>query len=341
MKRGLFLGALTLLFLSSISRAGVVFTPSTSFYHLTGRTTMDITFGGYDPTLDPTMGWIQGESKLEYDVKAWMTDVGLEADINRGLVLLSAKYEFSAAKGNGKLRDRDWVTNDYINNVEGYDPLGGDTLSDTQSPVHILDLEAKGRVYQGKNFRLYASGGYWHEKIGDYLVYDINGFYRGWLTGGPVETYNQTFPTPILSYEVTYQLIQLGLSGTLDLPKGFSLSGEARGGRLSYDDFDNHILRSKIGQGSGSGFGGSAKFSVDWRSNRGFGASAFVQTQSLSASGKEHQYYYYGALQTSLGDVSQTVKSNQTAFGLDFFWRFGPPKRKQRDAVTWGNRKGP
>ena len=338
MKRGLICGALALLLLSSHSVAGVTFTPSTSFYRLSGRTTMDITFGGYDATMDPTLGWIQGESKLEYDVKAWMTDVGLEADINRGLVLLSTKYDFSVAKGNGKLRDRDWVTNNYINNVEGYDPLGGDTLSDTQSPVHIFQLEAKGRVYQGKNYRVYASGGYWHEKIGDYQVFNIDGFYRGWLTGGPVETYNETFPTPILSYEITYQLIQMGLSGTLDLARGFSLGGEAKAGRLSYDDFDNHILRSKIGQGSGSGYGGSAKFSVDWKSKRGFGASAFVQTQSLSASGKEHQYYYTGALQTPLGDVSQTVKSNQTSVGLEFIWRFGPVNRKRQDDPSMGQR---
>lgn len=310
---------LILFFVVASAWAEVTFKPVVGVSTLSGKTSYDITFGGYDSSYGP---WGM-ESKLEFDLKAALMNVGLEAEVAKGALVFSAGYGFSFTEGSGKMRDRDWFYNDAVNNYYGWNSLVGDTLSDTASPIHLFDLGMKGRLVKRNGVRLYGLLGYEYEKLGTFTMNDYAGMYSGWFTGGVDKPQNGKYQTPILSYEVQYNTYRTGFSVEVDLGDGFGLEGTARAGYVSYSDKDDHILRSRIATGSGHGYEGDGTGAVSWTSRCGFGASVFVRYQSLTADGMQNQYYYGGQLQGESAHVSQTVNSSQTSFGAEITYRFG------------------
>lgn len=54
----------------SLCHAKVNVCPQIDVYELTGKTSYFITFGGYDSYIDPTLGYVRGESQLDFDLKA-------------------------------------------------------------------------------------------------------------------------------------------------------------------------------------------------------------------------------------------------------------------------------
>lgn len=329
MKTLLRLLVLVLFFAVASAWAEVTLKPVVGVSSLSGKTSYDITFGGTNVAMDPTYGWINGESKLEYDLKATLMHLGLEAELDGGSVGFSAGYEFSVSEGDASLRDRDWFYNDYMNNVRHWDPLEGDTLSDTKSPVHNFDLGMKVRLFKDRGVRVFWLLDYEYQKLGTFQVNDVDGFYRGWLTYFPANgLYGEQYRihignTPALTYEVEYNYYKTGFSAEFDLGAGFGLEGTARAGYVSYSDKDDHILRSRIANGSGHGYEGDCTGAVSWNSRGGFGASVFVRYQSLTADGTQDQYYYGGQFQGESDQVSQTVSSSQTSFGVEMTYRFG------------------
>jgi hypothetical protein len=307
----------------------VTLKPVVGVSSLSGKTSYDITFGGTNISMDPNNGWINGESKLEYGLKATLMHLGLEAELDGGSVVFSTGYEFSISEGGVSLRDRDWAYNDYMNNVRLWDPVEGDTLSDTESPVHNYDLGMKVRLFKDRGVRVCWLLDYEYQKLGTFRVNDVDGFYRGGLTYYPdLGLYGEQHQihidhTPALTYEVKYNNYRTGLSAEFDLGGGFELDAAVRAGYVSYSDKDDHILRSRIATGSGHGYVGDGMGAVSWNSRGGFGASAFVRYQSLTADGTQTQYYYGGQLQGESAHVSQTVNSSQTSFGVEMTYRFG------------------
>lgn len=310
----------------SAASAGILFIPQVDTYSLKGQASYDITFGGYDPTTDPTMGYISGESKLEFDLKALMTRFGIEASTQDGSVVLTAGYATAASQGSGQFRDRDWLTNHYVNDTLGYDPLGGDTLSNSKSPVRSIDLGLRFRLAHGGPFSLHGLLEYGNDRFGTFKVYDYTGFYRGWMTGGPFVPVHGESETPVLTYVVTYGSYRVGLSPAVELGGGFSLAGFAKCGFATYDDTDDHLLRSRVAKGSGTGSVYDLKGSVSWRAEWGLGLSAFVGARGFSAKGTQHQTYYAGENAGLTAAVDESVKSHETDFGMEVSFRFGKPR---------------
>jgi hypothetical protein len=317
-------------------QAGMLVKPSLSTQYLTGVTWYDITFGGYDPTYIPgygALGYFNAESKLEFDINAILERVGLDFETSNGILQFGAGYSFSVAKGSGELRDRDWLTNDYVNNVQGYDALGGDTLSDTESPVMGFDIGMKARLLNRKGVRLYGLWGYEYQKLGTFWVYDIRGYYRGWMTDGVNYTVNQTYLLPVLSYEITYNTLKAGFSAEFEMGGGFSFAPSAQIGRGSYSDLDDHILRRKLAKSSGSGLCMDFQGDFSWRSRSGFGLSAFARYKSLSGTGHQTQMYYDGSDVGTFALIDHEVKSTQLSFGLDLSYKFGKAGAAKKTAV--------
>jgi hypothetical protein len=310
--------------------AEVTFKPLVGLSSLSGKTSYDITFGGYDSAL----GEWGMESKLEYDLKAVMTNIGLEAGLAQGAWVFFAEYGFSASEGSGKMRDRDWFYDEAVNQYYGWDSLVGDTSSDTTSPIHTFDLGVKARFVKRRGMRLYGLLDYEYIKLGTFYINDLVGGYNGYLTGGVNEYYDEKYSSPILSYEVHYNYFRTGLSMEVDLGAGFELEGTARVGFVSYSDTDDHIARSRIANGSGHGYGEDCTGVLSWKSKGGFGASAFARYQSLSGDGSQNQYYYGGQYQGLSSHVSQTVSSNQSSFGLEMFYKFDV-KRAAKKRPQW------
>jgi hypothetical protein len=314
-----------LLFLAVGARAEMVFKPLLGVSALSGHTTYDISFAGYDLLLDPTGGTIWGASKLEFDLKALLMGVGLEASTPHGGFFVRARYDFSVQEGKGIFRDRDWYYNDYAQQVLHYDPLVGDTFSPTSSPVRQLDLGVGFGLLRRKGFRLSASLDYLSQKFGRFDVYKAKGVYDGWMspTGDPyLVVISET--KPILTYEVTYRHYLAGLAAETDLGKGFAWEGFARAGVLSYRDFDDHILRSRTAEAKG--YGGSANLgcALRWVEKGGFGVEATVDYKTLSAEGDQEQHYYGGGYAGYSDWVGEEVSSSQWALGLNVNYRFGP-----------------
>jgi len=298
--------------------AGVILQADSGLSTFHGTTSYDITF----PSKDPTLGTIQWESKLAFDLGATLWHVGLGAGFFQNRLILKGSYAKSVDEYGGKVRDQDWNYNSVVNSV--YEPLMGDTLSDINSKVKIYSVQAEWTgVRFGKNDhgRFFMSGGYERQDFGTFTLYDIDGYYSGLLSSdGSVQTIDKTYTDPVGTYKVNYDIIYTLFGLGYHVGK-FEFKTDVRVGALDYRDHDEHLLRKKTCISTGTGLLGGWDADVVWRPWKGLSLDLSGRITSLSADGRQIQTFYDGSGILPI-PVDDHLSSYQTDLGLTLAYAF-------------------
>ena len=176
------------------------------------------------------LGWTPGGT----EARGWAATV----DVGTGLT-----------DPNDKMSDSDWV--------------GSKHLAYTESPATMDLIRASATVW----YRFGADGGtdfallfrFDYQRIEQHL----EGFegWRGSLFSDMIWDVSGT--APVIDYEVTYLGPQLGAEAAWQLGTSSRLRIEGSGGVTFASDKDDHLLRGRLSEGDGVGFGGHARLAFD------------------------------------------------------------------------------
>lgn len=314
-RRGLLLLAMLLalscLFPNGTAWAKTFFDLGEETFYVGGNTSYDITFLG----TDATYGNYNGESKLEFNLDAYMLGLSAAVSFDRFPLAFKAEYAASFAGDGQTFRDRDWVYNDpSYNNT--YGTLVGDTLSTgviTPAQFFRLDVQARLTPPEGKGgARLNAQASFESRHWGILDVYNFSGTYYQFITRSGTQPVNMVSASPVLSYEITTHSYLAGLD--LDAPLGEGVRGRlgAMAGLDNFNDTDNHFLRNRIAYGTGNGFAwdfeGELLFSLGPR----WALSGRAEVMGLSATGTDA--IYSGSPFAAV--VNDQIESFQAGFGF-------------------------
>lgn len=301
--------------LAGLEAASFRMSANTGVSSIFGNTTYDITFHEYDPNY----GRIDGESELEFDIAAALYNVGIEMVFLDEVLVLSVNYSGTMNAYGGTLRDRDWITNDAINYY--YDELMGDTDSDVDSEVDIVDVNLKwyvGSVGQNNRVRFNVVAGYQNQKWGTFEASNIDGYYSGLLTDdGRRQYFNETFSSPVLTYEVTYDMFYGGFGVDFKVFEDFILKTQLNLGYVSAEDEDDHILRQKISEGETDGIMADLNLDLLFKLTEFVNFSIYTHFKMIDTEGDQTQWEYdsYGN-RTYLDKIDDEITSEQFTTGL-------------------------
>lgn len=312
-RRGILLGTLfcwALLHPTRTAWGNAFFTLQADGFYAVGNTSYDITFSG----TDPTYGNYNGESKLQFNLDAYM--VGVSGGVSLDPFPLALKAEYAASfEGDGQtFQDRDWVYDDPAYN-DTYGTLVGDTLSTgviTPAQFFQADLQSRLASLGGRDgLRLSAEASFELRQWGTLDVYNFSGTYYQFLTRSGTQPVDTVYTTPVLSYEITTYSYLAGLS--LDAPLGRGIRGRIGAG-AGFDDFndtDHHYLRDRVAYGTGSGFVWDLEAEILFSLGGSWVFSGQAGVLDLSATGTETIFEGspFGAV------VNDQVQSFQASFG--------------------------
>lgn len=307
--------------LAGLEAASLRMSANTGVSSIFGNTTYDITFHEYDPYY----GRIEGESELEFDIAAALYTVGIEMGFFDEIMVLSVNYSGTMSAYGGTLRDRDWITNDSINYY--YDELMGDTDSDVDSEVDIVDVNLKwylGSAGQNKKVQFNVVAGYQNQQWGTFEAKNIDGYYSGLLTDdGRREYLNESFASPVLTYEVTYDMFYGGFGVDFNVFQDFMIKTQFNLGWAQAEDEDDHILRQKFSEGETDGVMADLKLDFLFRLSEFVDLSVFTHFKMISTEGDQTQWTYdsYGN-RTYLDTIDDEITSEQFNIGAKFNFNF-------------------
>lgn len=287
---------------------GAQFKFSPSIQYVTGTTSYDIEFPFWD------WGYRTGESKLEFDIDAVMLNLGVEGVFLNERVFVSFNASQTVLEQGGDLRDRDWIDG----------TLDGDTLSDVDSEGEIYDLMVKVNFLRpGKSdfIRLNLFTGYQIQSWGKFEAKNIDGYYKGYLTwNGRRYNINETFSSPVLTYEVDYETLYFGFGADLNVTRKFAIQSALKLGFTQVEDKDDHILRQKIANGEADGFMFDFNVEACWNFHKRMSLSGFLHYLTIVTEGEQVQYFYdaYGNKTDYIGEVNTEITTDQLYVGAKF-----------------------
>ncbi len=301
--------------LAGLEAASFRMSANTGLSSIFGNTTYDITFHEYDPYY----GRIEGESELEFDIAAALYNVGIEMGFLDEVFVLSVNYSGTMNAYGGTLRDRDWITNDSINYY--YDELMGDTDSDVDSEVDIVDINLKwyvGSVGQNNRVRFNVVAGYQNQKWGTFEASNIDGYYSGLLTDdGRRQYFNESFSSPVLTYEVTYDMFYGGFGADFKVLEDFILKTQFNLGYVSAEDEDDHILRQKFAEGETDGIMADLNLDLLFKLSELVNFSIYTHFKMIDTEGDQTQWEYDShGNRTYLDKIDDEITSEQFTAGL-------------------------
>ena len=232
---------------------------------------------------------LKSELVFPLDVIMPGVNIGVQSSLNDKIDWsVFAEVYFSANNPSSKMTDRDW---------EG--PVGGqliefsNTESDAELSAFKFNLRAEKQVLSKSNFDLYLVLGYEYQKFD----YDIYG-YRGWQINDVGARQNMSDDTvKALDYEVTYSMPLFGLAARFNQTGRTVLNINTEFGPVFVSDLDDHVLRNKIAEASGTGFAVGASgnsrffFNIGSRPRRAF-FDLNADIKYISASTKQTQKWY-------------------------------------------------
>lgn len=303
--------------LAGLEAASIRMSAATGLSSIFGNTTYDINFHEYDPDY----GRIEAESELCFDIAAALYNVGIEMGFADEFFVLSLNYSGTLNAYGGTLTDRDWITNDYLNYY--YDELMGDTDSDVDSEVNIIDLNLKWYLTsfgQNKTIQFNVVAGYQNQKWGTFEASNIDGYYSGLLTdSGRREYFNESYNSPILTYEVTYEMIYGGLGIDFYVFEDFIIKTEFNLGLVTAEDEDDHVLRQKFAEGETDGVMTDLKLDLLFRLSEFVNFSVFTHFKMIATEGTQTQWDYdSNGHRTYIDEVDDEITSEQVNVGLKF-----------------------
>ena len=147
-----------------------------------------------------------------------------------------------------------FINSDFVNGPEVIH-----TESDARLDLIAGNAIARYRLENGGStgFSLLFRADY--QRIDQYIV-GYTGWQRSLFSGA---TFNVSGTQPVLDYRVTYVCPQLGAGIVQRLGPGLALNLDATAGVVFASDFDDHLLRDRTSEGSGTGFGMNATAGVE------------------------------------------------------------------------------
>jgi outer membrane protease len=201
---------------------------------------------------DPVQGVM---SLLEFPLGSTIVNLNLDLEKktnNTTHWAIHTSFKTNIDDPGNKMKDSDWFL------FSGYPPAYFSyTESDSGMRFLQADIGVEIKLFSGRLFDLYATGGYRYQ----YVDYDILG-YDGWQyadlspVDGQPELYVTSAPSTlkVLEYHISHHAPTIGFAFSIDTPY-LTLDMAAGYQLVLISDYDDHLLRTKLSTAEGPGHG--------------------------------------------------------------------------------------
>ncbi len=271
-------------------------------------------------------------SELKWPLDVVLVSLGGRADFGR--VSLRGEITKNATSDAGDMEDSDWGV--YYGSY-GPNPAPGYYFSQTSKDVFstsstdldalILDFRGRYAVWRGARFSTNVGLGLRYQKF-SIVASDVHQYSPSYSTYG----LNRVFPTdpfsyngsgPALEYEVTYTIPFVELSGLYRFGTMVSVEGALGYSPLvQASDRDDHLLRSKISEGSDKGSAWLFDLKLRLQATRHWFAALGVSGLFIDTSGTQKQRFYAGENLGYEATIDQTLTSSQTCGSFEVGFSF-------------------
>ena len=225
----------------------------------------------------------------------------------------------SLTENAGKIQDSDWGAF-YL---DGLPALGPDSLdiyseSDADLDATMVGISLRYRLVDRARSRLSVGAGYLHQQL-TYDVSNLDQWYPS-LQRPPFYYFKHEYAAgKIGEYEVTYSIPYLEVAGQYQIANRLKVEGViSLAPRVTAEDYDNHILRGKISEGTADGNAvmTALKAHMDFSKNRYIEIS--IEHVRISTEGTEDQ----AQSGVFFARVDDEIESNQTQATIAAGMRF-------------------
>lgn len=267
-------------------------------------------------------------SELKWPLDVVLVSLGGRAEFGRFSV--RGEVAKNATSDAGDMEDSDWgVYYDLSDGNSFFSPTSKDIYSTSSTDLDALIVDARGRyaVWRGSWFSTAVGLGVRYQKFSivasdldqyspTFKAYGLDGFF-------PSDPFAAVVQGPVLDYEVTYTIPFAELSGRFQF--GSLLSLEAALGYsplVTAKDRDDHLLRDKLSEGSGSGSAVLFALELRLQLSRHWFAAAGASGLFIDTSGTQEQRFYAGEDAGYALTIEQTITSSQARGSLEVGFSF-------------------
>jgi len=268
------------------------------------------------------------ESELEFPLKTFLFSIQggyLSKDPKgRDKVKITLQWLTSIDHGSGKLKDSDWLTNDYDIQAppsppnppnSGYPHPGKDIYSesDISLKANIIDIRGSYNNWISGTLSVGPSGGFLYQKF----QFDASNVQQ--VGYGPYSPwYTVTVPGKVLTYEVTYAIPYLGVHSQIQLGHQFQTIIDLGYSPWAWaDDKDDHVLRQKVSKASTTGKAYLAAATMQWNIQDNDCLQVGGQYLKIDTTGTQTQTFYDGSGLVYTG-INDKITSQQTTITVLF-----------------------
>lgn len=243
-----------LLIMASLAQSGVLnhgldLSLSARGRHLSGHTTYTIDFSEQF-IYQNNMVVANYTSELEFPLDVFVTEVtfSMSAKLVKNLPWsLNIAYATNTNDPGNPMKDSDWMRIPLIS----FDEKMIYSESDAELKANYLNVYGRAAVWSSRDDRIDFMLGYKYRK----MSFDVIG-----LTGWELDTLFNRVPFTgyagevVGTYEVKYHMPYIGMAAAFNVISKLGLDASLIGSPLvSSSDTDDHVLRNKLSEGSGTG----------------------------------------------------------------------------------------
>lgn len=271
-------------------------------------------------------------SELKWPLDVVLVSLGGRAGVGRFSV--HGEIMKNATGDAGYMEDSDWGVyyDEFGSNPEpgfNFSPTSNDIFSTSNTDLEalIVDIRARYAVWQGTRFSTTVGLGWRYQKF-SIVASDLHQYSPTFYTYGLDRVfYSDPFGAvvngPGLDYEVTYTIPFAELSGLYRFGAMLSLEGSLGYSPLvQASDRDDHLLRSKLSEGSASGSAWLFDLKLRLQATKHWFAAVGVSGLFIDTSGTQEQRYYSGEHLGYQATLDQTLTSSQTCGFLEVGYSF-------------------
>lgn len=214
--------------------------------------------------------------------------------------------------GSGIVKDSDWLSNDLDIAEVGAAHPGKDIYSESGMTLkaRLIEVQAVFNQRVGETFEVGPMAGYTYQQF-KYDVHDVNQ-----VGYGPYAfLYTGSIAGLAATYEVEYHMLYAGVSADFRAPFFTATAGIAFAPIVFAEDRDDHILRSKLSTGTGTGVAYLASLGMNWellqRRDLAVAFGINGEYRWISTEGTQDQHYYAGPYTGETDSVNDEISSSQ------------------------------
>ena len=267
-------------------------------------------------------------SELKWPLDVVLVSLGGQAQFGR--FSMRGEIMKNATGDAGLMEDSDWgVYYDLSGYNPSFSPSSKDVFSTSNTDLDALIVDVRGRynVWQGASFETRVGLGLRYQNI-SIVASDVHQYSPTYYTYGldsvfPADPFGASVPGPGIEYEVTYTIPFAEISGLYRFGTMVSVEGS-----LGYSPFaqakdrDDHLLRSKLSEGSGNGSAWLFDVKLRLQATKHWFAAVGVSGLFIDTNGTQKQSIYGGEDIGYQATIEQTITSSQTCGSLEVGYSF-------------------